>query len=66
VTSVAARSAGRLGAELPDALTAGFRAGFTVSAALTGLAALTALALLRGDGRGQRVNLVELQAGPGG
>jgi len=33
---------------------------------LTGLAALTALALLRDDGRGQRVNLVELQAGPGG
>jgi EmrB/QacA subfamily drug resistance transporter len=66
VTSVAVRSAGSLGAALPDALTAGFRAGFTVSAALTGLAALTALALLREDGRGQRVNLVELQAGPGG
>jgi len=66
VTSVAVRSAGPLGAALPDALTAGFRAGFTVSAALTGLAALTALALLREDGRGQRVNLVELQAGPGG
>ena len=39
VTSVAARSAGQLGAELPDALTVDFRAGFTVSAALTGLAA---------------------------
>jgi hypothetical protein len=32
------------------------------SAALVGLAAVTALALLRDDGRGQRVNLVELQA----
>jgi hypothetical protein len=31
-----------------------------------GLAALTALALLRDGGRGQRVNLVELQAGQGG
>jgi hypothetical protein len=29
---------------------------------LVGLAAVTALALLRDDGRGQRVNLVELQA----
>jgi MFS family permease len=66
VTSVAVRWAGPRGAALPDALTAGFRAGFTVSAALTGLAAVTALALLREDGRGQRVNLVELQAGPGG
>ena len=28
-----------------------------------GLAAVAALVLLRGDGRGQRVNLVELQAG---
>jgi hypothetical protein len=58
VTSVAARSAG----PLPVALTAGFRAGFAVSAALVGLAAVTALTLLRDDGRGQRVNLVELQA----
>jgi EmrB/QacA subfamily drug resistance transporter len=66
VTSVAVRWAGPRGAALPDALTAGFRAGFTVSAALTGLAAVTALALLREDGRGQRVNLVELQADPGG
>jgi hypothetical protein len=31
--------------------------------ALAGLAAVTALVLLRDDGRGQRVNRVELQAG---
>ena len=62
VASVAARSAGRLGAELPVALTTGFRAGFAVSAALVGLAAIMALTLLRDDGRGERVNLVELQA----
>jgi EmrB/QacA subfamily drug resistance transporter len=59
VVAVAARSAG----PQPVALTAGFRAGFAVSAALVGLALVTALALLRDDGRGQRVNLVELQAG---
>ena len=62
VTSVAARSAGRMGAELPVALTAGFRAGFAVSAALVALAAIMALTLLGDDGRGERVNLVELQA----
>ena len=33
-----------------------------LSAALFGLAAITALVLLRHDGRGQRVNLVELHA----
>jgi Na+/melibiose symporter-like transporter len=59
VTSAAARAAG----PAPAALTAGFRAGFAVSAALLGLAAVTALVLLRGEGRGQRVNLVDLQAG---
>ena len=34
-----------------------------ISAALAGVSVLTAAALLREDGRGQRVNLVELQAG---
>jgi MFS family permease len=58
VASVTARSAG----PLPVALTAGFRAGFSVSASLVGLALVMALVLLRDDGRGQRVNLVELQA----
>ena len=59
ITGVTARSAG----PLPAALTAGFRAGFAVGAALLGLAVITALAMLRDDGRGQRINLVELQAG---
>jgi EmrB/QacA subfamily drug resistance transporter len=57
-TSVAARSAG----PLPVALTDGFRMGFAVSAGLVGLAFVVVLVLLRDDGRGQRVNLVELQA----
>jgi EmrB/QacA subfamily drug resistance transporter len=45
------------------ALTAGFHAGFAVSAVLTAVAAATSATLLREEGRGQRVNLVELQAG---
>jgi hypothetical protein len=61
VTSVAARTA----STGPAALTAGFRAGFGVSAALLALAAVTAAALLRGDGRGERVDVAELQAGEG-
>jgi MFS family permease len=47
------------------ALTAGFHAGFVVSAVLTAVAAVTSAALLREEGRGQRLNLVELQAGAG-
>ena len=43
---------------LSSAMTVGFHAGFTVSAALLAAAALL---LLREDGRGQRVSLVELQ-----
>lgn len=45
------------------ALTAGFHAGFVISAALVGVSVLTAAALLREEGRGERVNLIELQAG---
>ena len=62
IVTVAAGVTARSAGSLPVALTAGFRAGFFVSAALVGLAAITALVLLRDDGRGQRVNLVELQA----
>ena len=62
IATVAAGVAARSAGSLPVALTAGFRAGFSVSAALVGLAAVMALVLLRDDGRGQRVNLVELQA----
>jgi EmrB/QacA subfamily drug resistance transporter len=62
ISAVAVGATARAAGPLPAALTAGFRAGFTVSAALLGLAAVTAVLLLRGDGRAGRVNLVELQA----
>jgi hypothetical protein len=45
-----------------SSLTAGFRVGFAVSAALLGAAAVTAAVLLREDGRGQVINPIELQA----
>jgi MFS family permease len=45
----------------PAALTAGFHAGFAVSAALVAVTALVAVALLRNDGRGTPVNMIELQ-----
>jgi EmrB/QacA subfamily drug resistance transporter len=44
------------------AMTTGFDAGFAVSAALMIAAVIAAVVLLREDGRGERVNLVELQA----
>jgi hypothetical protein len=62
VASATARSAGA-GHGLPVALTDGFRSGFVISAVLVGVSVLTAAALLREEGRGQRVNLVEVQAG---
>jgi EmrB/QacA subfamily drug resistance transporter len=63
-TLVTARTAVSFGAghAAPMALTDGFRTGFTVSAALTCVSVVAALVLLRDDGRGQSVNLVELQA----
>ena len=48
---------------IPDALTGGFHAGFVVSAILLGLSIVAAALMLREDGRGERVNLIELQAG---
>jgi hypothetical protein len=62
VASSTARSAA-LGHGAPTALTAGFHTGFLVSAALVGLSVVTAAGLLSDQGRGQRVNLIELQAG---
>jgi predicted MFS family arabinose efflux permease len=62
VASSTARSAAA-GHAAPAALTAGFHTGFAVSAVLLTLGAVTATTLLREEGRGQRVNLVELQAG---
>ena len=47
--------------ELAGAMTAGFRAGFTVSAGLLAAAAIAALVLLRADGRDEQVNLMDLQ-----
>jgi hypothetical protein len=52
----------RLRARRPVALTAGFHSGFLVSAVLVALSVAAAL-LLRDEGRGQRVNLIESQAG---
>jgi EmrB/QacA subfamily drug resistance transporter len=66
IATVAASTTARLasgGHGTPDALTGGFHAGFVVSAILLGLGVITAAALLREDGRGTRVNLIELQAG---
>ena len=62
VASSTARSA-FLGNGAAAALTAGFHAGFAVSAALTAVTVVVAAALLREEGRGERVNLIELQAG---
>ncbi|MBO0877009.1 MAG: MFS transporter [Pseudonocardia sp.] len=61
VAASTARSAAA-GNGAPAALTAGFHAGFAVSAALVAATVAVAAVLLREDGRGQRVNLVELQA----
>lgn len=62
VASSTARSAGA-GNAAPAALTTGFHTGFAVSALLVVAAIVVAAALLRQEGRGQRVNLIELQAG---
>ena len=62
VAGSTARSAAA-GHSAPVALTAGFHTGFLVSAALVAVSVVTAAGLLRDEGRGQRVNLVELQAG---
>jgi predicted MFS family arabinose efflux permease len=62
VANSAARSAAA-GNDGPAALTAGFHAGFTVSAALVVATIAVAAALLRDEGRGQRVSMLELQAG---
>jgi EmrB/QacA subfamily drug resistance transporter len=62
VASATARSA-FLGNGPAAALTAGFHAGFAVSAGLAAVTVVVAAALLRADGRGERVNLIELQAG---
>lgn len=62
IATTAAHSA-MAGHAAPAALTAGFHAGFAVSAWLVAAGLVAALALLREDGRGDRVNMLELQAG---
>jgi len=49
------------GATTATAMTSGFHTGFTVSAALVAASALAAVLLLRETGRGERVNLIDLQ-----
>jgi EmrB/QacA subfamily drug resistance transporter len=51
------------GTAAPRALTAGFHAGFAVSAGLVAAGLIAAVVLLREDGRGERVNMIELTAG---
>jgi EmrB/QacA subfamily drug resistance transporter len=62
VAAAGARSAAA-GHAAPAALTAGFHAGFAVSAALVVASVVVGAALLREDGRGQRINLIALQTG---
>jgi EmrB/QacA subfamily drug resistance transporter len=62
VASATARSA-TAGQSAPVALTGGFHTGFTISVVLMAVGVVTAVALLREEGRGERINLVELQAG---
>jgi hypothetical protein len=69
IATVAAGSAARLAATgrgPADALTSGFHAGFAVSSLLLAASIGAAALLLREDGRGERVNLIDLQAGPEG
>jgi predicted MFS family arabinose efflux permease len=66
-SGVAARStaAGHPASTAPTstALTSGFQAGFAVSAGLVLAGLVAALVLLGEDGRGERLNMIELQAG---
>ena len=52
---------GATGHAAAAALTGGFRAGFAVSAGLMIATVITALLLLREDGRGTSLNMIELQ-----
>jgi len=66
IAAVAAAATARsaaAGTPAAGALTAGFHAGFAVSAGLVVAGLVAAAALLREDGRGERVNMIELTAG---
>lgn len=43
-----------------DALSSGFRLAFVITAVLLAAAAVFALAIFRGEGRGERVNFAEV------
>jgi MFS family permease len=51
-----------IGKSTAASMTTGFQTGFVISAGLLIASVAAALTLLREDGRGQTVNLVELQA----
>ena len=63
VAAAATARATAAGQGTPGALTAGFHAGFAVSAGLVVAGLIAAVALLREDGRGERVNMIELTSG---
>jgi EmrB/QacA subfamily drug resistance transporter len=63
IAAAATARAAAAGQGTPGALTAGFHAGFAVSAGLVVAGLIAAVALLREDGRGERVNMIELTAG---
>jgi MFS family permease len=66
IAAVAAAATARsaaAGTPAAGALTAGFHAGFAVSAGLVVAGLVAAAVLLREDGRGERVNMIELTAG---
>ena len=63
ISTVMASSAAGFKGSAQAALTHGFRAGFTVGAGLLIGAVVAAMLLLREDGRGERINPLELQAG---
>jgi EmrB/QacA subfamily drug resistance transporter len=66
IAAVAAAATARsaaAGTAAPGALTAGFHAGFAVGAGLVTAGLVAAVVLLREDGRGERVNMIELTAG---
>jgi hypothetical protein len=63
IAAAATARAAAAGQATPGALTAGFHAGFAVSAGLVVAGLIAAVVLLREDGRGERVNMIELTAG---
>jgi predicted MFS family arabinose efflux permease len=63
ISTVMATSAAGFGGTAQAALTHGFRTGFTAGVALLIAAVVAAMLMLREDGRGERINPMELQAG---